>query len=131
MDHLKEGVGLRAYGQLDPLIEYKREGYEMFSLMMAGIKESVVPMLVRMEAVHREEPPVPREDSRVRRYQESRPEFTLGAPEEAAPLGAAQPAAQAAPAQQTVRRKLPKVGRNEACPCGSGKKYKHCHGKLA
>jgi preprotein translocase subunit SecA len=135
MDHLKEGVGLRAYGQLDPLIEYKREGYQMFSLMMAGIKESVVPMLLRMEAVHREEAPVPREDVRLRQYQESRPEFNLGAPGDtpAQPLGTAQPsaAASAAEPQQTVRRKFPKVGRNEACPCGSGKKYKHCHGNSA
>jgi preprotein translocase subunit SecA len=133
MDQLKEGVGLRAYGQKDPLIEYKRDGYEMFAAMMAGIKESVVPMLLRMEAVHREQAPVPDEDLRLRRYQESRPEFTLGTPgleaSAEAPLGAAQPAvATAPPAQQTVRRKFPKVGRNEPCPCGSGKKYKHCHG---
>jgi preprotein translocase subunit SecA len=139
MDHLKEGVGLRAYGQLDPLIEYKREGYEMFSRMMAGIKESVVPMLLRMEAVHRDEAPVPSEDARLRQYQESRPEFKLGlppvqaAPEAAAPapVGASRPAARSAapaPIQQTVRRTVPKVGRNEPCPCGSGKKYKHCHG---
>ncbi|HTB23431.1 MAG TPA: preprotein translocase subunit SecA [bacterium] len=135
MDHLKEGVGLRAYGQLDPLIEYKREGYEMFSRMMAGIKEGVVPMLLRMEAVH-QEAPAPLEDPRLRQYKESRPEFTLGTPpapgqaEAAVPVGVNRPAATTAPAPppQTVRRKFPKVGRNEPCPCGSGKKYKHCHG---
>jgi preprotein translocase subunit SecA len=136
MDHLKEGVGLRAYGQLDPLIEYKRDGFEMFSRMMAGIKESVVPLLLRMEAVHQEEAPAPREDMRRRLYQESRPEFTLGTPPAdggEAPLGSAAPsAAPAANAMvQPVRRKFPKVGRNEPCPCGSGKKYKQCHGKDA
>ncbi len=131
MDHLKEGVGLRAYGQLDPLIEYKREGYEMFSRMMAGIKESVVPLLLRMEAVHQTEAPVPQEDPRLRQIKESRPEMDLGLPggRGAGPLGAASEDAPAPlPAQAPVRRKLPKVGRNEPCPCGSGKKYKHCHG---
>ena len=139
MDQLKEGVGLRAYGQKDPLIEYKRDGYEMFRLMMAGIKESVVPVLLRMEAVHREEAPAPPVDLRQREYQETRPEFNLGASgpaetvsEEALPLGAAQaPTAAPATPTQPVRRKYPKVGRNEPCPCGSGKKYKHCHGTAA
>ena len=131
MDQLKEGVGLRAYGQKDPLIEYNRDGYQMFSVMMAGIKESVIPVLLRMEAVHRDERPVPLEDMRLRQYQESRPEFTLGAtqaPVAEVPVGAAQEPA-APPPPQTVRRKFPKVGRNEPCPCGSGKKYKHCHGQ--
>ncbi|HXC64834.1 MAG TPA: preprotein translocase subunit SecA, partial [bacterium] len=80
MDHLKEGVGLRAYGQMDPLIEYKRDGYAMFARMMAGIKESVVPLLLRMEAVSKEEAPAPREDMRLRQYRESRPDFDLGGP---------------------------------------------------
>jgi len=129
MDHLKEGVGLRAYGQKDPLIEYKRDGFEMFSLMMAGIKESVVPVLLRMEAVHQDEAPAPQEDLRLRQYQETRPEFKLG---EAVAEGEAMGEASAkapAPMVQPVRRKFPKVGRNEPCPCGSGKKYKQCHGK--
>ena len=134
MDHLKEGVGLRAYGQKDPLIEYKRDGFEMFARMMSGIKESVVPLLLRMEAVHQEEAPAPREDMRRRQYKETRPEFDLGAPAAEmgeAPLGAAAAAPAAVPMVQPVRRKFPKVGRNEPCPCGSGKKYKQCHGKDA
>jgi preprotein translocase subunit SecA len=128
MDHLKEGVGLRAYGQKDPLIEYKRDGFALFSAMMAGIKESVIPMLLRMEAVRREEAPVPQEDMRLRQYKESRPEFNLGT----AATGTPAEGGEAAPAQpmvQPIRRKVPKVGRNEPCPCGSGKKYKQCHGR--
>ena len=127
MDHLKEGVGLRAYGQKDPLIEYKRDGFEMFSLMMAGIKESVVPVLLRMEAVHQDDAPAPQEDLRLRHYQETRPEFKLGeaVPDGEGPVAAAEPVAMVQP----IRRKFPKVGRNEPCPCGSGKKYKQCHGK--
>ncbi|HXB96810.1 MAG TPA: SEC-C metal-binding domain-containing protein, partial [bacterium] len=133
MDHLKEGVGLRAYGQMDPLIEYKRDGYAMFARMMAGIKESVVPLLLRMEAVTKEEAPAPREDMRLRQYRESRPNLDLGGPpNEGGEAAVAAPAAVAtAPniAVQPVRHKFPKVGRNEPCPCGSGKKYKQCHGK--
>jgi preprotein translocase subunit SecA len=132
MDHLKEGVGLRAYGQKDPLIEYKRDGFEMFSQMMAGIKETVVPLLLRMEAVHEEEEEAPEEDLRLRQYKESRPELNLGveAPTggdgpDGAPLGAAQPQVPLQP----IKRQFPKVGRNDPCPCGSGKKYKQCHGK--
>jgi preprotein translocase subunit SecA len=133
MDHLKEGVGLRAYGQMDPLIEYKRDGYAMFARMMAGIKESVVPLLLRMEAVSKEEAPAPREDMRLRQYRESRPNFDLGGPpNEGGEAALAAPAAVAtapAVAVQPIRHKFPKVGRNEPCPCGSGKKYKQCHGK--
>jgi preprotein translocase subunit SecA len=129
MDHLKEGVGLRAYGQLDPLIEYKREGFELFSRLMAGIKESVIPLLLRMESVHQDEAPVPQEDMRLRQYKESRPEFDLGA---GAPEGGnAAVAAAAKPLVQPIKRSVPKVGRNEPCPCGSGKKYKNCHGREA
>ena len=135
MDHLKEGVGLRAYGQLDPLVEYKRDGYEMFSRMMDGIKESVIPMLLRMEAVHLDEEDVPEEDTRLKQYKESRPELNLGlspaagmaADDAALPLGTAAPAGQIK--VEPIKRQFPKVGRNDPCPCGSGKKYKQCHGK--
>ena len=135
MDQLKEGVGLRAYGQMDPLIEYKRDGYNMFARMMAGIKESVVPLLLRMEAAHKEEAPPPREDMRLRQYRETRPDFDLGGPpNQGGEAAMAAPGAVATSSQvavQPVRRKFPKVGRNEPCPCGSGKKYKQCHGKDA
>jgi preprotein translocase subunit SecA len=131
MDHLKEGVGLRAYGQKDPLIEYKRDGFELFSRMMAGIKETVIPPLLRMEAVHRDEAPVPQEDMRLRQYKESRPELDLGQGQPEGLDGEAMAAPAAKPLVQPIKRSVPKVGRNEPCPCGSGKKYKQCHGKEA
>jgi preprotein translocase subunit SecA len=86
-----------------------------------------------MEAVTKEEAPAPREDMRLRQYRESRPNFDLGGPpNEGGEAAMAAPAAVAtAPniAVQPLRHKFPKVGRNEPCPCGSGKKYKQCHGK--
>ena len=99
----------------------------MFSRMMEGIKESVIPVLLRMEAVHTEEE-VPVEDMRLRQYKETRPELDLGVPPVSAG-GEAVPAAPAPIAVQPVKRQYPKVGRNDPCPCGSGKKYKQCHGK--
>jgi preprotein translocase subunit SecA len=135
MDHLKEGIGLRAYGQKDPLIEYKREGYEMFARMMASIKEQVVPVLMRIEQAKLEEEEAPDLDMEFRNFQESRPEFNLGAPAPAAaiPAGAQAHGATATAtkvAVQPIKRQMPKVGRNDLCPCGSGKKYKKCHGQV-
>jgi preprotein translocase subunit SecA len=146
MDHLKEGIGLRAYGQQDPLIEYKREGYEMFARMMASIKEQVVPVLMRIEQAKEEEDEAPDVDMEFRNLQESRPEFNFGAASApgaagAAPgagpqgrsLGGSQGGAATATkvALQPIKRQMPKVGRNDLCPCGSGKKYKKCHGQAA
>jgi preprotein translocase subunit SecA len=101
MDQLREGIGLRAYGQKDPLIEYKFEGYEMFNNMIASIQEDVVRYIFRVNLVHQEEQP------RQRNIVENR----------YAEEGAKQPV-----------RKEAKVGRNDPCPCGSGKKYKKCCG---
>ncbi|MCL5056622.1 MAG: preprotein translocase subunit SecA [Actinobacteria bacterium] len=102
MDQLREGIGLRAYGQKDPLIEYKFEGYEMFNNMIASIQEDVVRYIFRVNLVHQEEQP------RQRNVVENR----------YAEEGSKQP----------VRREA-KVGRNDPCPCGSGKKYKKCCGR--
>jgi preprotein translocase subunit SecA len=137
MDHLKEGIGLRAYGQKDPLIEYKREGYELFVRMMASIKEQVVPVLLRIDSVAEEREEAPEVDMAFRNLKESRPEFV---PLQAAAAGQGSPAfgeVQAAPQGgmakgapvQPIRREFAKVGRNDTCPCGSGKKYKKCHGQ--
>jgi preprotein translocase subunit SecA len=128
MDHLKEGIGLRAYGQKDPLIEYKREGYEMFARMMAAIKEQVVPVLMRIEQARPEED-APDIDLEFRNLQESRPEFMLGGPESPAQEMGQRPQSQAKGVLQPIKRDMPKVGRNDVCPCGSGKKYKKCHGQ--
>ncbi len=157
LDHLKEGIGLRGYGQRDPLVEYKRESFELFQAMKARIDEEIVRYLWWLRPVM--ESPSDQAGgpgaaggtgARTPRPMAPRPaprrpqSFTLNDPGE--PVGAAaggqrQAAAAASPfapkpartggddaAVKTVRRDVPKVGRNDPCPCGSGKKYKKCHG---
>jgi preprotein translocase subunit SecA len=114
MDHLRDGIGLRGYGQKDPLIEYKKEGYDLFAGMMQRIKSDALERLFRVQAVKNEgtpqaAPPPPPVISRPQ------PKLTLNRGEDTA-------------APQTVQRADDKVGRNDPCPCGSGKKYKKCHG---
>ena len=118
LDHLKEGIGLRGYGQRNPLNEYKRESYELFQAMKERIEDTVIKTLFRLE-------PVSADEMERRRAQRSRPPagVRLSTPPGTTP---GSPAA-AAPAQRQVE----KVGRNEPCPCGSGKKYKKCHGARA
>jgi preprotein translocase subunit SecA len=111
MDSLREGIGLRGYGQKDPLLEYKREGFDMFAGMMDRLKRDVLEHLFRVQVVQGEQPPPA--VVRPRRP----PPLTLNRGE-VAPAGPA----------RTVRRAGDKVGRNDPCPCGSGKKYKKCHG---
>ena len=172
LDHLKEGIGLRGYGQRDPLVEYKKESYALFADMKRRVDEETVRYLWRLRPMFgRSEPPpsdvLLAEDGMVidadvapaqaptrqpapvaqrppaapgifappRRMQENRPAppapGTAGGGIFGAPAGATPPV----PArvggddvQRTVRRDVPKVGRNDDCPCGSGKKYKKCHG---
>jgi preprotein translocase subunit SecA len=111
MDHLKEGIGLRGYGQKDPLIEYKREGFDMFEEMKLRIVESTVENLFRVKAAKGQE----REIERKQQKQQAVLNF-IGAG--ASVSKAAEPVHAGA-----------KVGRNDLCPCGSGLKYKKCHGK--
>jgi preprotein translocase subunit SecA len=116
IDHLKEGIGLRGYGQRDPLVEYKRESFELFQSMMERIQDRVVKILWKIELAGRSSDSH-EEAERVQRSLPPQPpkqQLTFsGAPKEAA-----------AP----VKRTQAKVGRNDPCPCGSGKKYKKCHG---
>jgi preprotein translocase subunit SecA len=123
LDHLREGIGLRAYGQRNPLVEYKRESYALFEDMWERVEDHVVRFLYHAE-------PVEELESRRRqvRGQELRPEMAALAEsraqqEQAANTPVGQPAK-----PSTVRRTQPKVGRNDPCPCGSGKKYKRCCG---
>ncbi len=113
MDHLKEGIGLRGYGQKDPLIEYKKEGFEMFEEMKLRIVETTVENLFRIKAAAKEQG---QEIERKQRRQMANLSF----------VGAGDAAAAAKPAPVHVGQK---VGRNDPCPCGSGLKYKKCHGK--
>jgi preprotein translocase subunit SecA len=148
LDHLKEGIGLRGYGQRDPLVEYKKESFSLFQDMKARIEEEIVRYLFLLR-------PVVNEDAARAPHQAQR---------RVAPMTMNNPAAEAIPAFagggrasataslagrqaefggagqrpartggddviKTVRREEPKVGRNDACPCGSGKKFKKCHGQ--
>jgi preprotein translocase subunit SecA len=115
MDHLKEGIGLRGYGQKNPLNEYKMEGFEMFGAMIDIVKEQTLSALFRIQLVQEAE--VDRQAlARKQREQEEAMQLRHGE-------GAAE--------RQPVRRVGEKVGRNEPCPCGSGKKYKKCCGLAA
>ena len=127
MDGLREGVYLRAYGQKDPLIEYKQEAYKMFEALMGGIKDEVLHNLFRSTS----------NIMAFEQFLSNLPQF-LSAPDESSiPGGAADPEPQqpengAEPEPHLnlpVRREVPKVGRNEPCPCGSGRKYKDCCAK--
>ncbi|MBC7341841.1 MAG: preprotein translocase subunit SecA [Clostridia bacterium] len=111
MDQLREGIGLRAYGQRDPLVEYKLEAYDMFNQMVESIQEDTLRYLLRVQ-VDRERP-VAQPEQKRRQLVENR-----------GPDGASQGPA------QPVRRGQ-KIGRNDPCPCGSGKKYKKCCGRAA
>jgi preprotein translocase subunit SecA len=116
IDHLKEGIGLRGYGQRDPLIEYKRESFEMFQSMMERIQDRVVKVLWKIELAGPS-----REDDREESQRVSR---ALPPPRPREQVMYTGPKEAAAPTKRTQA----KVGRNDPCPCGSGKKYKKCHG---
>ena len=137
LDHLKEGIGLRGYGQKDPLVEYKRESFDLFQAMKERIDEETVKYLWRLRPI------VPDPDAAPARRPAGQrtAALTFNDPGDSVPAfaGAAAVAA-GGPARRpvrtggddavvrTVRRAAPKVGRNSPCPCGSGKKYKKCHG---
>jgi preprotein translocase subunit SecA len=132
LDHLRQGIGLRAYGQRDPLNEYKSEAFALFNAMLDELKERVTLMLARVE-LSPEAPPAPDFQPRQQVMYESHPE-----PESAlAALGAGDSMLATAPApvrQEAVDPNDPSTWRysprNAPCPCGSGKKFKHCHGRL-
>ncbi|MBV8342906.1 MAG: SEC-C domain-containing protein, partial [Gammaproteobacteria bacterium] len=146
MDYLRQGIHLRGYAQKDYRFEFKREAFEMFAAMLERIKFETSSLMATLEVRTQEEIEREEEERRQRLMRALRAQHPdagslLGAGEEpkpaaAAPLpaGAAPPAplppAGGAPAAPFVRGER-KVGRNEPCPCGSGKKYKHCHGALS
>jgi preprotein translocase subunit SecA len=134
LEHLRQVIGLRGYGQRDPLNEYKAEAFALFEQMVANLRQAVTAQLMRVEIVQQE----PAEDAEQLPYMEAhKVDPTTGEDEMAlatAPLAAAL-AGNGNSAQGLRNPKDPaswgKVGRNEPCPCGSGKKFKHCHGKFA
>jgi len=146
LEHLRQVIGLRGYGQRDPLNEYKAEAFSLFEHMIANLRQAVTAQLMRVEIV--QQPPAEPPPQQLPHMEAHKLDPTTGEDElalAAAPLapamagngGALQATAQpaAAPVAQAERNpKSPaswgKVGRNEMCPCGSGKKFKHCHGKF-
>jgi preprotein translocase subunit SecA len=115
MDHLKEGIGLRGYGQRDPLTEYKREAFDLFEDMVSRVRTTVVEWLYKLQvtreaAAQEPRPAAPRPPTPARRERPADIVLSHGQPER----------------RPEAARGGPKVGRNEACPCGSGKKYKKC-----
>jgi preprotein translocase subunit SecA len=110
MDHLKEGIGLRGYAQVNPLVEYQKEGFTMFEALMAVMQQDVVEKVFSVQVQRQQD---------VEQIQQPKPQRVVmshGGESET-------------PAAAPVKRDAEKVGRNDPCPCGSGKKYKRCHGK--
>lgn len=128
MDYLRQGIHLRGYAQKNPKQEYKREAFELFRGMLDSLKFETIQFLTMVELRRQEEveemEQKNREAAEALRQQQQAEHPGFGA--EGDP--AAQPEGGESPA--TVQRQAPKVGRNEPCPCGSGKKYKHCHGQV-
>jgi preprotein translocase subunit SecA len=137
LDHLKEGIGLRGYGQRDPLVEYKKESFQLFQAMKDRIDEEMVRYLWRLQPIIESETPG-RAPVTPQRPAARRPApMVMNKPAVAvSPFGGGTAVADGPrPARtggddviRTVRHDTPKVGRNDPCPCGSGKKYKKCHG---
>ena len=132
-DHLNElvmlrsGIGLRSYGQRDPLVEYKAESFRMFQDLMARIEHDSVQLFFRAELVQRPLPEAPSPQELQAKHEEV---DYLGAGQQAqAATGTDGPPPPAGAGRRPVTRSQPKVGRNDPCPCGSGKKYKHCCGR--
>jgi preprotein translocase subunit SecA len=144
MDHLKEGIGLRGYGQHDPLVEYKRESFDMFEDMMEKSQQDAVRYLFHMQIMEAPaaQPTVTLDESNGEQSQQALPppprkrastsmddleaQFQRRKKKELEQARMAGSNGNTAP-QQVVRGQA-KVGRNDPCPCGSGKKYKKCHG---
>jgi preprotein translocase subunit SecA len=116
LDHLKEGIGLRGYGQRDPLIEYKKESFEMFEELRTRIEEETIRYLYLFEPISREEHEAREREHEETRRKQAKEQNLVYSSGDSAPTG-------------PVKREVAKVGRNDPCPCGSGKKFKKCHGQ--
>ncbi|MCR8713637.1 preprotein translocase subunit SecA [Stenotrophomonas indicatrix] len=132
MDYLRQGIYLRGYAQKQPKQEYKKEAFELFSDMLENVKREVVTLLARVRIRSDEE--VQALEAAERQQVEARLKQSQFQHQDAGGYGADEEAAQVEATQQGVaqlQRDEPKIGRNDPCPCGSGKKYKHCHGQLS
>jgi preprotein translocase subunit SecA len=133
LEHLRQVIGLRGYGQRDPLNEYKAEAFSLFEAMSQSLREAVTAQLMRVEIV---QPPQPEPPPNLPYMEAHKIDPTTGEDEMALAAAGAQTLARhgigSAPARDpSIPASWGKVGRNEPCPCGSGKKFKHCHGRYA
>ena len=126
LDHLRQGIHLRGYAQKNPKQEYKREAFELFGTMLEAVKLEVTKTLIAVEIRTSEEIPKADDQQHVEnvRLQHASYEEAIEEPADTALATAA------VKKPQPIVRATTKIGRNEPCPCGSGRKYKHCHGKL-
>jgi preprotein translocase subunit SecA len=125
LDHLRQVIGLRGYGQRDPLQEYKSEAFSLFEAMIAHLREAVTAQLMRVEIVPPEEQQPELPQMEAHKFDPNTGE------DELAFAGVSLVPAATAARDPKNPASWGKVGRNEDCPCGSGKKYKHCHGRYA
>ena len=132
MEHLRDGIGLRGYGQRDPKQEYKKEGYDVFVTMMAATSSNICTKLFKVQVRRETEiERIEREDAERHAAQQSGMQMRHGsepAAEDEPPMQRSGGRAQPRVTVQPVRRDGPKIGRNDPCPCGSGQKFKKCHG---
>jgi preprotein translocase subunit SecA len=133
LDHLRQGIHLRGYAQKNPQQEYKREAFELFSLMLEMIKTDVTRILMTVQVRSAEEIAATEEPAPLRnvQYQHAELANAASASSQAEPEGDVAVAERPQERPQPFVRPGQKVGRNDPCPCGSGRKYKQCHGKLA
>lgn len=125
MERVKEGIGLRGYAQRDPIVEYKREGHERFEILVGQIYIAIGERLSKIEGIEvAQSPSVKRNEMEFKRG-----ELESGVSEEGQAVNASSANSRAGFKVEQVKSNVEKVGRNDPCPCGSGKKYKHCHGK--
>jgi preprotein translocase subunit SecA len=139
LDHLRQGIGLRAYGQKDPLNEYKREAFNLFNDLLSGLREQVVSLLATLQLRMEPTPPLPEMSAQMHEVHEdpalaSRlsddPAFDPADPDGGGVATLPRPRAAKAAPDPNDPSTWGKVARNAACPCGSGKKFKHCHGRV-
>jgi preprotein translocase subunit SecA len=123
MDHLRDSIGLRGYAERDPKIEYTREGSRLFDEMLQAVQSRVTDLLFKVRLTAGE--------SARSVYNIAQTRHDLMQPDYTQEAGLETQAGQPPPVAKTIRKKTPRVGRNDPCPCGSGKKYKKCCGKNA